>query len=108
MWLGGDFFSLMTSPLFLPTIRTSPPTIVCESNGAPGVSMNRVTNRVEREWSAKSVALFVVAFRRLTPDIQLHPCKPEAATVHEPLDVGRICAAAVRALSEANRQNTGT
>src|SRR5579864_411928 len=108
MWLGGDFFSLMTSPLFLPTIRTSPPTIVRESNGAPGASMNRVTNRAERELSAKSVVLLAVVFRRLIPDIQLHPCKPEAATLHEPLDAGRTWAVAVRPLSRANRENIGT
>ena len=108
MRLGGDFFSLMISPSFLPTIKTSPPTIVCESNGAPGASMNRVTNKDERELLATPGVLLVVASGRLTPDIQLHPCQPEAATLHEPLDVGRTWAVALRALSKANRQNIGT
>ena len=36
MWVGGDFFSLTTSPSFLPTIGTSLPTSVRESNGASG------------------------------------------------------------------------
>src|SRR5215469_6237455 len=108
MWRGGDFFPLTTSPLFSPTIRTSPPTMVSESNDAPGASMNRVTNRAERESFAKSGILFALAFRRLTPDIQLHPCKPEAATLHEPLDAGNTWAVAPRPPSRATRQNIGT
>src|SRR5579863_8222019 len=107
MSLGGDFFSLMTSPLFRPTIRTSPPTISRESKGAPGASMNRVTNRAERELSAKSGVLLALAFRRLTPDIQLQASKPEAATLNDPLDAGKTWAVAVRPLSRANRENIG-
>src|SRR5580704_8280425 len=103
MRLGGDFFSFMISPLFLPIIKTSPPTIARESNGWPGASLNIVTKRAERE---SSVVLLVSIPRRLIADTQSHP-PPEAATTHEPLDVGSTWAVTVRPPTKANTQSIG-
>src|SRR5690349_7481458 len=108
MWLGGEIFSLMTSPLFFPTIRTTPPTIDCESNGAPGANVNRVTNRADRESAAKPVELRVFSFRSPIPAHQSHPSTPEAATLQEPSEVGGTWAFAKGPLSKANKQNIST
>jgi hypothetical protein len=70
--------------------------------------MNRVTNRAERESLAKSLGLLVVTLRRPSPDHQSHPSNPEAATVQEPLDVGRTWALAEWPLGKANKQNIST
>src|SRR5258708_5958978 len=62
-WLCGDFFSFTSSPLFMPTMRTSVPS-TSGRKGAPGTRMQRVTNSFGRKSAAVSAVFVVPTFRR--------------------------------------------
>src|SRR5450755_2443777 len=90
-WLCGDFFSFTSSPLFMPTMRTSAPSTI-GLKGAPGTRMQHVTNSFGRKSAAVSEVFVVPAFRTVIAEIQLQDSTPEALIPQEPLDVGRTWA----------------
>ncbi len=105
-WLCGDFFSFTSSPLFMPTMSTSVPS-TSGFKGAPGASMQRVTNNFGRE-STDGSAVFVPAFPKVIADVQSQDSTPEALIPQEPFDIGRTWASLLWPLSKINKQNALT
>ena len=108
-WLGGDFFWFTSSPLCMPTMRTSRPS-TSGLKGAPGASLHRVTNSSECSSGAVSLVFLVSVGRRrkFIADMQSQPIAPEAPIPQEPLDVGRTWASVPWLLSRTNRKNAVT
>jgi hypothetical protein len=88
----------------MPTMSTSVPS-TSGLKGAPGASMQRVTNSFGRESAGVSAVFVVPAFRRVIAEIQSQDSKPETLIPHEPFDVGRTWASLLWPLSKINKQN---
>jgi len=106
-WLCSDFFTFTSSPLFMPTMSTSVPS-TSGFKGAPGASMQRVTNNFGRESVDVSAVFVVPTFRKVIADIQSQDSTPEALIPQEPFDVGRTWASLLWPLSKINKQNAVT
>jgi hypothetical protein len=91
----------------MPTMSAS----VASTNGfkgAPGASMQRVTNSFGRESAGVSAVFVVPVFRKVIADIQSQDSKPEALIPQEPFDVGRTWASLLWPVSKINKQKAVT
>jgi len=110
MGIGGDFFSFVSSPAFMPTIRKSRPS-TSGLNGAPGASVYRVTTSAGRSSECALTSgegdpfLGVSRFKSIA-EIQLQPITPEALTPQEPLDEGRTWASVLPTPSTTKTHNS--